>query len=206
MRLQRLLDSLKYSELSNLNLGDLDSNEENRIKVFNYIDRALAVVNVEFDINQTEVIIRLEQAKSKYFIQDAKLVKLIAAYYSDGTELLLNNETTVNSVFTPSLNVIEYRGPNKASDTETDFLSLICLKGFDDITARTNLIDISEGLLECVCNYVGYVAYSSVDMTGDSPAKYYKARYDASVVTAKLNGCSMDDNTDYNRLSRRGFV
>ncbi len=206
MRIQRLLDNLKYSELANLNLGDLDSNTDNRVKVLNYIDRALAVVNTEFDINQVEVIVKLEPVRSRYFIQDAKLVKLIAAYYSNGTELLLNNESEINSVFTPSLNTIEYRGPNMASATESDFLSLIYLRGFDDVTLSTNLVDISEGLLECVCNYVGYVAYSAIDMTGDSPAKLYKQRYDDAVIRAKLNGYSVDDNTDYQRLAKRGFV
>lgn len=206
MRIQRLLDNLKYSELANLSLKDMDSNPDSRIKVLNYIDRALAVVNTEFDINQIEVIVRLEPMRSKYFVQDAKLVKLIAAYYSNGTELLLNNESEINSVFTPSLNTIEYRGPNLASSTESDFLSLIYLRGFDDVTLSTNLVDISEGLLECVCNYVGYVAYSAIDMTGDSPAKLYKQRYDDAVIRAKLNGYSVDDNTDYKRLTKRGFV
>ena len=206
MRIQRLLDNLKYSELANLKLGEIDTDPEKRIRVFNYIDRALAAINVEFDINQVEIIINLEPTRCKYFIQDAKLVKLIAAYYSDGTELLLNNENIVSSVFTPSLNTIEYRGTNLSSATESDYLSLIYLKGFDDITLSDNLVDVSEGLLECVTNYVGYIAYSSVDMSGDSPAKYYKQRYDESVIRAKLNGFSVDDNIDYNRLTNRGFV
>jgi len=206
MRIQRLLDNLKYSELANLKLGEVDNNEENRVRVFNYIDRALAAINVEFDINQVEVIVNLEATRCKYFIQDAKLVKLIAAYYSDGTELTINNENIANSVFTPSLNTIEYRGPNLATETETDYLSLIYLKGYDNITASTDLVDISEGLLECVTNYVGYIAYSSVDMSGDSPAKYYKKRYDDAVALAKFNGFAVDDNVDYNRLVNRGFV
>lgn len=206
MRIQRLLDNLKYSELANLKLGEVDTSEENRLRVFNYIDRALAAINTEFDINQVEVLVNLEPTRCKYFIQDSKLVKLIAAYYSDGTELTINNENIHNSVFTPSLNTIEYRGPNLSSDTEIDYLSLIYLKGYDNITLSTDLVDISEGLLECVTNYVGYVAYSSVDMSGDSPAKYYKQRYDESVTKAKLNGFYVDDNIDYDRLKNRGFV
>lgn len=206
MRIQRLLDNLKYSELANLKLGEIDGNEENKIRVFNYIDRALAVINTEFDINQVEVIVKLEPTRCRYYLQDSKLVKLIAAYYSDGTELLLNNENVFNSVFTPSLNVIEYRGPNLTTTTNTDFLSLIYLKGYDNIIASNDLIDVSEGLLECVTNYVGYIAYSSVDMSGDSPAKYYKKRYDDAVIKAKMNGFSVDDNVDYKRLTSRGFV
>lgn len=206
MRIQRLLDSLKYSELANLKLGEVDEDPENKTRVFNYIDRALATINIEFEINQVEVLINLEPTRTRYYVTDAKLVKIIAAYYSDGTELLINNENVANSVFTPSLNTIDYRGTNTSSATEKDYLSLIYLKGFADINASNDLVDISEGLLECICNYVGYLAYSSVDMSGDSPAKIYKKRYDESVMKAKLAGFSVDDNTDYSRLANKGFV
>ena len=206
MRIQRLLDCLKYSELANLKLGDVDSNPANRTRVFNYIDRALAVINIEFSINQTEVILNLQPTRTKYYINDTKLIKLLAAYYSDGTELFINNENTDKSVFTPQLNVIEYRGTNVSSSTEEDFLSLIYLKGFDNISSSSDLVEISEGLLECVTNYVGYIAYSSVDMSGDSPAKYYFTRYKDSVLTAKANGFNNDESVDYDRLTSKGFI
>jgi hypothetical protein len=207
MRIQRLLDYLKYSELANLKLGEVDGdNSENRARVFNYIDRALAAVNVEFDINQTEHIVNLQPTRSKYYINDAKLIKLIAAYYSDGTELTINNENDEESVFTPALNIIEYRGTNVSSTTEEDSLSLIFLKGFDNVTSANDLVAISEGLLECVTNYVAFVAYSSVDMSGDSPAKFFLSRYKDAVQTAKNNGFNIDENTDFDRLSNRGFV
>ncbi len=208
MRIQRLLDYLKYSELANLNLGEVDGaeNEANRLRVFNYIDRALATVNVEFNINQSEQLMFLQATRAKYYINDAKLIKLIAAYYSDGTELTINNENDQQSVFTPSLNVIEYRGNNLASSNVQDYLSLIFLKGFDNISSVNDLVAISEGLLECIANYVGYIAYSSVDMSGDSPAKYYYARYKEALVNAKNNGFNNDENTDFDRLTARGFV
>lgn len=206
MRIQRLLDYLKYSELADLKLNDLNTNDDSKTRVFSYIDRALAVVNVEFSINQVEYILNLKATRCRYFINDAKLVKLITAYYSDGTELSLNNENTDKSVFTPQLNVIEYRGANLSTDTFTDYLSLIYLKGFDNITDANDLVDISEGLLECITNYVGFLAYSSVNMSGDSPAKYYLSRYKDSVATAKNNGFSNDDNTSFTKLEERGFV
>jgi hypothetical protein len=206
MRIQRLLDYLRYSELANLNFSNLETDPDNKIRVFNFIDRALAVINVEFNINQVEVILNLKMTRSRYFINDAKLIKLIAAYYSDGTELSLNNENLYNSVFTPSLNIIDYRGDNLTTKDFEDYLSLIYLKGFDDVQTENDLINISEGLLECVANYVGYIAYSSVDMSGDSPAKYYFTRYKDAVATAKANGFNNDENTDFARLTNRGFV
>lgn len=206
MRIQRLLDYLRYSELANLKFHDLESDPDTKIKVFNFINRALAVVNVEFNINQVEVILPLKMTRSRYFINDAKLIKLIAAYSSDGTELSLNNENLYNSVFTPSLNIIDYRGDNLTTEDFEDYLSLIYLKGFDDIQTENDLVNISEGLLECVTNYVGYIAYSSVDMSGDSPAKYYFTRYKDAVATAKANGFNNDENTDFARLTNRGFV
>jgi hypothetical protein len=206
MRIQRLLDYLKYSELANLKLNDIDSNEESRTKVFSYIDRALAVVNTEFSINQVEVLVPLKPTQCIYYLNDAKLVRLLVAYYSDGTELYINNETTDKSIFTPSLNVIEYRGQNLSTGEYQDFLSLIYLKGFDNITSGDNLVAISEGLLECIASYVAYIAYSTVDMSGDSPAKFYYMRYKEALNTAKLNGFAIDDNTNFNRLTDRGFI
>ena len=206
MRIQRLLDYLKYSELANLNLSNLDSDEENKLKVFSYIDRAVAAVNLEFNINQVEVIINLKPTRTKYFLNDQKLVKLIAAYYSDGTELSLNNEFTDQSVFTPALNIIEYRGTNVSSDTVDDYLSLIWLKGFDNITGSGGLINISEGLLECIASYVGFLAYSTVDKSNDSPSTGYYARYQSAVLSAKANGLNNDDNLYFDKFTDRGFV
>jgi len=206
MRIQRLLDYLRFSELANLNLQDVDSNPESAAKVFNYIDRALAMVNTEFSINQVEVIIPLKATQCKYYVNDAKLVKLLAAFYSDGTELSINNENTDKSIFTPTLNVVEYRGTNNSSDTFTDYISLIYLKGFDNVSSKEDLVNISEGLLECITNYVAYLAYSSIDMSGDSPAKFYFTRYKDALLIAKANGFAIDDNTDFDRLGNRGFV
>jgi hypothetical protein len=206
MRIQRLLDYLKYSELANLNLVDLDTNADNRVKVFSYIDRALAAVNVEFGVNQTEIVLPLKPTQCRYYVNDAKLVKLLTAYYSDGTELYINNENTDLSVFTPALNIIDYRGKNLTTDTYTDYLSLIYLKGFDDVIGTNDIINLSEGLLECVASYVAYIAYSSIDMSGDSPAKSFFGRYKEAVAVAKANGFASDDNTDFSRLADRGFV
>jgi hypothetical protein len=206
MRIQRLLDYLRYSELANLKFNDLETDPVIKTKVFNFIDRALAAVNVEFNINQVEVLLPLKLYRARYFINDAKLIKLIAAYTSEGIELPLNNENIHNSVFTPSLNIIDYRGDNLSTEDFEDYLSLIYLKGFNDVKGPDDLVNISEGLLECVTNYVGYIAYSSVDMSGDSPAKYYFTRYKDAVATAKANGFNNDDNTDFSRLKSRGFV
>jgi len=67
----------------------------------------LAEVNKEFQLNQAEAIITLQPNKAKYYINDEKLIKVIAAYNSSGTELSLNDEDDQeNTVFIPEYNMV----------------------------------------------------------------------------------------------------
>lgn len=200
------MEYAKYSEFSNLAMANLD-NEIDQRKAYSYLDRALYEINKEFNLNQAEEIIYLKPNISRYFITSLGMLKVLAAFRSDGSELSINKEEDVTtSVFTPSLNVIEFYG-EPLDTVENDFLSIMFLEKFAKITSTHEYVRVTETYMDCLLNYMGFLAHSAVSATKDSDASEYMRRYMAAVETIKSQGINYSGtHGNDTRLHDRGFV
>jgi len=206
MRVSTLLDYLVNSELASLAINDI-TKETNVTKILSYINRALAEVNKEFLLNQAETIVTLRPSKARYFISDEKLIKIIAAYTSEGKELSLNDENDQeNTLFIPEYNAIEYYGVNKATPTTDDFLSIIFLKGFAEVKTDLDTIRINESMVECITSYVGYLAHAALPKNSGNAANTYYQRYLAVIAKTKELNIVPESTYVSTRLDDRGFV
>ena len=206
MRVSTLLDYLVNSELASLAINDI-AKEANLAKVLSYINRTLAEVNKEFLLNQAEAIITLKPNRAKYYITDDKLIKIIAAFNSSGTELSLSDEDDKdNTVFIPEYNTVEYYGINKATDTVDDFLSIIYLRGFDTVKTDLDHIRVNEGLTECITSYVGYLAHSALPKNSGNSANTYLQKYQSIVAKTKELNIIPESTYISSKLDNRGFV
>ena len=206
MRVSTLLDYLVNSELASLAINDL-TKEANTTKVLSYLNRALAEVNKEFLLNQAEHIIELKSDQGRYYINDEKLIKVIAAYNSLGIELSLNDENDQeNTVFIPEYNAIEYFGINNATATVEDFLSVIYLRGFETIISAVDTIRVNEAMTECITSYVGYLAHAALPKNSGNAAGSYFQKYTASVAKTKELNIVPESLYVSTKLDDRGFL
>jgi hypothetical protein len=206
MRVSTLLDYLVNSELASLAIHDI-SKPTNVAKILSYLNRSLAEVNKEFLLNQEEHIIKLIPNNAKYYINDEKLIKVIAAYNSLGTELSLNDENDQeNTVFIPEYNTIEYYGVNNATTLVEDFLSIIYLKGFDTVLTTSDTVRANEAMTECITSYVGYLAHAALPKNSGNAAGSYFQKYLASVVKTKELNIVPESLYVSTKLDDRGFL
>jgi hypothetical protein len=206
MRVSTLLDYLVNSELASLAINDL-TKPTNEAKVLSYLNRSLAEVNKEFLLNQAEYIIHLKPDQAKYYINDEKLIKIIGAYNSVGTELSLNDENDQkNTVYIPEYNVIEYYGVNNATKVIEDFLSIIYLKGLATVTSSLDTIRVNEAMTECITSYVGYLAHAALPKNSGNAAGAYFQKYLASVVKTKELNIVPESLYVSTKLDVRGFI
>lgn len=206
MRVKTILEYVVNSELASLAMRDI-TKPDNLEKVLGYLNRALAEVNKDFLLNQAETIITLKPARIKYFINDEKLLKVLAGYKSNGDELSLNDENDKdNTLFIPEYNAIEYFGENKATDTVDDFLSIIYLRGFDTVKTDLDTIRVNEGMTECIANYIGYLAHASLPKNSGPAASTFFKKYVDSVAKTKELNIIPESTYVATKLDDRGFV
>jgi|LWDU01.1.fsa_nt_gi hypothetical protein len=209
MKVIDVLNALKHGELSNSHLSEalLDPTTD-RSQVFNYINRAIVDINNEFNLNESEVFLTLQENVAKYSISAAKVIKIIGVFRSDGVELSLNGAADpLMSVYIPSFNNIEYYGLNKASATTTDFLSIIYLKEFDKVVTDLDDISLPTTFLECITSYVGYLAQHSLGIADNTVATGFKVTYLESISKVRRLGLIPDVYSKHAYwLTKKGFV
>jgi hypothetical protein len=167
----------------------------------------LTEVNKEFLLNQEEFVISLTPGKARFYINDEKLIKILAAYNSSGVELSLNNENDQeNTVFIPEYNAVEYYGLNKSTKTTEDFLSVIYLRGLSTITSSLDTIRINEAMTECIASYVGYLAHAAMPKNSGNAASAYFQKYTTSVAKTKELNLVPESLYVSTKLDDRGFM
>lgn len=208
MKVIDVLEALKYGELANSHLSEslLDVSAD-RSQVYNYINRAIGDINTEFNLNESEFLLTLQDNVAKYTITSVKALKILHAFRSDGLELSLNSTIDpLLSVYIPSFNRIEYYGLNNASATVSDYLSIIYLKEFDKVVSDLDEIPLTEAFLECISSYVGYLAQHSLGIADNTVAMGFKVNYLESIAKVKRLGLIPDVNGKTFWLTSKGFI
>ena len=143
MKVSRLLDYLRFGELSDLAVSDI-SVQANLDKIFTYINRGLKKVNSELNILEEEAAFTVTTGVYTYEITDPLILRVTAVYDQAGVELPLDVEGDPRSVFTSSYNKISFVGHRDDPNNKVTALSVIYLKDFSEITAVTDEISISD--------------------------------------------------------------
>lgn len=228
MKLGTFLDTLNLGELSNLYLGEeglTGWSDINRRKVISYMNQGLKALSSKFTLIQRQVVLntvtginiyylRREHAVSnptvladpshKYlddtncdaFVGD--VVKVIAIYKEDGTQMPINEKKRSNSLFTPSFDSIQI-----PTDLAVGSYAIIyqavhpMLNNMGDASEEFNL---PPELEEALVAFVAWKAFSFIGgQANDIKAAEHKTRYEeicAEVEMKDLNGSSeISENT-----------
>lgn len=136
MLLREVFDSLAYSEIAQLNIGDANSgliNEQNYDKVLNAISLGLTALHSRFNIKEETLYLKLDTGRYNYRISSKNtvssgsstpyildtlsapykdtLLKIEKVYSVTDVEFPLNDESSLYSVHTPNLSTLDvYKG------------------------------------------------------------------------------------------------
>ena len=205
MKVSRLLDYLRFGELSDLAVSDI-SVQANLDKIFSYVNRGLKKVNSELNILEQEAAFAVTTGVYTYEITDPLILRVTAVYDQDGTELPLDVEGDPRSVFTSSYNKISFVGHRDDPNNKVTSISVIYLKDFSEITDVTDEIAISDGIMEVLTNYVAYLAHGSVNMSEGGAASKYQTQYEVELGKARKFGYKAQMFNSVDKLRERGFA
>jgi len=205
MKVSRLLDYLRFGELSDLSISDT-TEQVNLSKLYSFINRGLKKVNSELGLLEEEASFLVAEGVYSYPISDPLILRVSSVYDQDGKELPLNIEGDDRSVFTSNFNTVEFIGHRDNANNLITTLSVIYLKDFDEITDKDQDINISEGLIEVLTNYVAYLAHGSVNMAEGSSAAKYQSQYEIELGKARKFGYKAQMFNSVDKLRERGFA
>lgn len=205
MVVNKLLDYLRFGELADLSISDIDE-QDNLDKMFTYINRGLKKVNSELALTEATESFTLVTDVTSYTLTDPLLLRIRSAYDQDGAELNLNVESDFRSVIVNSHNSVSFTGHRDNTENKVTAITIAYLKDFEEITDEDDEIPISEGLVEVLVNYVAYLAHGSINMSEGSSAHKYQAQYEIELGKARKFGYKTGLSNNIDKLRQRGFA
>lgn len=205
MKINKLVDYLRFGELQDLSVSNIDD-EENLTTIFLYIDRALKKLNSELELITGEITFDLKSKVYSYLIQDPLLLRVTSVYDQDGKELYINIEGNPRSVFVSSYNIVQFVGHRDNVDNDVDAITVLYLQDFSQVLELNQDIDVSEGLLEVMTNYIAYLAHGAVNQEEGSPVNKYQIQYEIELGKARRLGYKSQTTIESDTFHDRGFV
>jgi hypothetical protein len=205
MVVNKLLDYLRFGELADLAISDIDV-QDNLDKMFTFINRGLKKINSELALTEASETFTLVTNVTTYTLTDPLVLRIRSAYDQEGAELNLNIESDFRSVIVNSHNTISFTGHVNNTENKVTAISLAYLKDFAEITDESDDVPISEGLLEVLVNYVAYLAHGSMSMAEGSSAHKYQAQYEIELGKARKFGYKTGLSNNIDKLRQRGFA
>jgi len=188
MTVNDVVTQLKYGELRSIAIKD------DVPAIVSYINLALIALYGRFKLSRGEKIIDLVDNVSIYPLNDDTMY-VEAVYNEEGTELAINDDDNLDSVFLPSFNQIQV--PNAATGGTISVLYVqsptSIVPGITDNLTLAMNVALPSILLEPLLHYVGYRAHGS--MNGDIKAENntHYMRYEASCKRVKDLGLIRED-------------
>ncbi len=202
MRIREIIDVLKSTELKQIVTGEDDN------LILSLLNMALIHIYSKLDILQEEQIIKLEDERTRYRLQEnsQRVIQVFRGRYSsDGEfkEIPLNDINHDGSVFTPQPYILHVPKP-----VTGDFISVVQTVTPPYITKENidtlNFV-IPPQLLEPIVNYCGYRAY--IAMNGDQQTENtsHYMRFKQSLLEVQQSGLGQYSIMTNTKAINRGF-
>ena len=212
MTITDLIEDARYGELAQSSLAkkllSTDSTQvEAAERVFvSYLNQGLIELFKRFDLRLEEVQIPTFANQTLYPIADPLLNSIAAVFSETGDEYPLNIDDDINSVSTPSYNVIQVPNPSDGSVIFVIYHSAPDrLVWSADMSAV--LVPVPPVLLEAILYYIGFKAHASVDAKLDAESNSFYQRFEVSCKNIiKLGSLTRDSLQAGTKLEDNGFV
>ncbi len=220
MLLKEVINQLVYGELSTLPLGDDHESGElldGYDAIMPHINLAITAVHKRLYIRQESVVLTQDTDIKKYilnskfsYIADGFLdnsLKIEKVVTADGEELLLNDSTVDNPIYTPTPNRLDITTPVSGTTLTVTFRAnhpAIDILTFDPDSEE---IDIPEFVLEPILYYIAsrvHASYPSLEGTNES--LNYRQKYEAAMAELSEYGLVDTSGGTNIKLETNGWV
>ena len=182
MTVNDVATQLKYGELRAV------ASKHDLPAIVSYINLALIDLYGKFKIARSEQLIDLVDNTSIYTLNSNVMV--VETVFNELGELAVNDDSNINSVFTPSYDTLQV--PNAKTGAQVSVLYIASpetlVADTDDAITNAQIVRIPPQLLEPLLHYIGYRAHMS--MNGDIKAENntHYIRYNASCKRIAAEG------------------
>jgi len=235
MILTDLMDQLIQGELALLPLGEDEDTGEIRggyAAILPHINLALTAIHKRLYIREESLVLRLDVSINKYRLQTKFAVsdtgpepikyiidtvgdpflgnslKIEKVVDSEGEELLLNNSTTDNPVFTPTSNVLVFDIPVSNREYVITFRANHPKIDLDNNDPEDIELDIPDFVLEPLLYFIAARVHASYPSLGDGTSESFNYMQKYELAMAELSDQGLvDTSQDGNqRLEDNGWV
>jgi hypothetical protein len=221
MQLLEVFEQLTAAELSQISIGgdtvgSVDT--KNLVKLIPHINLALTALYKRFPLKEGRCIVVLEADKYTYPLSVKDLLKVEQVLTEDGVNVGLNDSSDKYSCFTPSASVLRVakdivNGSTNLSDQyKTSKLEVIYRANHpklitEDVDYTDDIIELPETHLEPLLLYIASRIHNPIGMTGEFNAgNNYAAKYERSCMQIEVANLMVDQGSQNDRLSQRGWV
>lgn len=234
MNIQQLFADLSYGELATLSLAQEGTgliSDAGKERIIRFANDGLLKLYTRFLLKQSDVLIELVESITNYhllkkfarsqqgistqthlYIQDLyedpfqeDVIKILTVFSSDGGELPLNDESQLNSVFTPQGKVLQVPEPVTGVTLSLGYQARHVPLTLDDLTQEIDLPDVLEAALR---NWIAYRAFGQVQtQEAQIMSQQAAAAYEAICQDVIQNDLvSQTQSQTNNRFQRNGWV
>jgi hypothetical protein len=187
MKLEKILEKLSRSELSNLAIGLEGSGEieeRNKLKIIGYINDALLQIHSRFILRERSVIIELMDHVTNYhllpsyakssndskptyrYIRDSEcepfigdVLKILSVWNSNGMQMVLNDSENPFSLFTPQPDTLQVPQPKQGMA-----LAISYQANHPEVTDDPDMeVDVPVFLISPLTNYVAHLVFEHMN-------------------------------------------
>ena len=223
MKLREIFEHLAYSELSQLNVGDVSLgliNESNYDKVLSAVNLGLTALHTRFCLKKKEVLVELDYGTYSYVVPRDDLLKVEIVYTDKGYEVPLNDESQYYNVSTPNLKTIVVSADivDKVAGVPEEYSSSylnvvyranhkIMPYGFNGYDAEQVEIDLPYAYMEPLLYFIGSRFHNPMGLINDfNVGNNYAAKYERACQEIEKSNIRVDQGKQNTRFAMGGWI
>lgn len=205
MTVQDVIDAANSSEL--INVYNKPDNIKNAA-LLNWINQSIVAIAKKIPLIDKEIVYTLVTdaiaGSNDTYELPVDCLKVTAVYGEQGKELPVNDETDIDSVFTPSFNRLLVPG-----STLGGFISVVYSAKPDKLISVSDTLPVNEIFLECILSYISSKAYKSMDSNDSTrvlSATYMNNFYSELNLVIESGMYNTDGIKEHSHFDRGGWI
>lgn len=224
MLLIDVLNSLKYSELSQLSIAGENQGTVSQVNypaIATQINNGLVSLYTRFPLKEASTNINLVPGTYVYTVPNADCLKISRVYGASGYEFPLNDLSDELSILTPSLKVLTVPEGVVDGDVDLDEVlhttylrvvyrakhSTIDTDKFAFMDAEDTTLELPDAFMDALVYYVGSKFTTPLDITDQFHAgNNYAAKYEAECKRLEMEDYTVIPKGKTSRFESHGWV
>ena len=220
MKLIEVFTQLSSGELSQIFVGQQIEGEitdKSASYLIPSIILGVTALHTRFTLKEGRVSFTLSTLGDVYNLQRQDIIKIEQVITQSGRELPLNNSADIYSCSTPTLGTLRVpmsiinKSPDLPDDLITDSLEVVYRANHEiisvDVMPEYYEVDLPYSHLLALLYFVASRVHNPIGMVNEFHAgSSWAAKYEQECARLELQNIQVDNGTDYDRISRNGWV